>query len=171
MADIIAVYNESRINNSDNPKGVLGQVLEQERWPHTDLEYLATHLANCVANDIYPSRKSIYPMIDLESMMQLKLDKGIIKPKAALQAVYHLLDDYLLPEKQQRYKFTPYQAATIIQAAIDLGLAKDFDVVYVERVIQQAEKGCYRSIEEGHRVISMLMDMKHRINRTKTPKE
>ena len=165
MADIIGVYNESRINNRDNPKGVLDQVFAEKRWQNQDLEHLATHLTNCVANGIYLSREAIYPIIDLESMVQLKKEKRINIHDNTLQAVYHLLDDYLLPEKQQQYKFNAYQAGAIVQAAIDLGLAKDFDINYVGRIIEQAERGNYSNLVEGRRVISMLVDKKIAVER------
>ena len=128
MADIIASYNQRRITNRSNPSGVLHQFLMQgEHWSNDDLEHLAIHLSNCVVNGIYPSREAIYPLIDLESMVYLKRYKSITektepgKPKPSLQAVYALLEDYLLPEQQQRYRFRPQQAAMIMGAAINLG--------------------------------------------------
>ncbi|MBI3035547.1 hypothetical protein HYY71_04435 [Candidatus Woesearchaeota archaeon] len=170
MSDLIAVYNESRIVNKKNPKLVLPHFLQHERWQYQDLERLTLHLANCITNGIYPSREPIYPIIDLESIVELKIGHGIVEPKSALKAVYHLLDDYVLPKEQQRYRFTPYQAIAIIQAAIDLNLAKDFDIAYVERVIQQVERGSYGSLIEKRRVVSALVDGRIAIARAKTQK-
>ena len=168
MGDIIAVYNQKRMDFKDNPKGVLDETLNEQQWQQSDLEHLASHLANCISNGLYQQRESIYPFIDLESMVQLKREKRIVKPDATLQAVYHLLDDYFLPEKQQHYRLNSYQIVEVIQAAIDLGLAKDFDIAYIEKSIQQAERGKYSNLLEGRRVVSALVDKKIEIDRAKT---
>lgn len=167
MTDIIALYNQKRIDFKDNPKGVLDETLKEITGQWSNLGHLASHLTNCITNGIYPQSEAIYAFIDLESVVQLK-ERGIPVPKEALQAVYSLLDDYLLPKKQQqKYKFTPYLAAIVIQAAIDLDLAKEFDISYVERVITQAERESYSSISEGRSAVSALVDKRVAIERAK----
>lgn len=167
MTNMNALYNQKRIDFKDNPKGVLDETLKEVTGQWSNLGHLASHLANCITNGIYPQNGAVYPLIDLESMVQLK-ERRVPLPKESLQAVYSLLDDYLLPErKQQKYKFTPYQAASIIQAAIDLGLGRDFDISYVERVIKQAETERYPGVLEGRRAISALVDKRVAIERAK----
>lgn len=167
MADIIPVYNQKRMDLKDNPRGVLDYTLKEGMWSQPDLELLASHIANCVSNGIYQQRETIYPIIDMESMVQLKREKRIAPPKGALQAAYILLDDYASQDRPPKYRFTPYQAAAFIQAAIDLDLAKEFDISYVERVIKKAETERYSSLLEGRRAISSIVDKRVAIERAK----
>ena len=156
MGDIIALYNQQRMRFKDNPRAVLHATLGEERWQKAELEHLASHLANCASNGSYPQREAIYPLIDLESMVRLKDERGIVKTDVALKSVYDLLDDYLLPKNEQKYRFTPYDAVEILKTAINLGLAKMFDTVYVQHVTMAATESSYKSDLERQKVLSAL---------------
>ena len=168
MAEIIPIYNQKRMDLKDNPRGVLDSVLK-DFWSKPDLEHLALHLVNCISNGIYPQREAVYPLMDMESMVQLKRERRIAPPKGALQAVYTLLNDYT-SDQPQKYRFTPYQATAVIQVAIDLGLGKDFDIDYVERIIKKAEAESYSTLLEGRRAISAIVDKRVEIERIKREK-
>lgn len=148
MADIIETY-QSAIeaaairNNRGNwytDRQVLDTILTDPNFQKSDLGLLASHLADSIVRDKYPDYNPNFPLMDLFNIRRLQKDGRIVLNRGSvLQAIYHLIEEYLLPEDEQKYRIGRH-LSSVLHAVVALHLEREFDISYIIRAIERAKR-------------------------------
>ena len=147
--DIIEDYKAFRVSYGNRNRSDKALDVFLECWQDSDLEKLASFAAKSIISDDYGDQiQSFFPLYDLRTLEKLDEKKGILHKEEALQAVYHLIEDYLKPADEQSYGLGPL-LTDVISSVTFLGLEKEVDIDYIDRAIERARKDGHHAVADN----------------------